>query len=161
MRRFTFPHALNVHGADTKSLLYQGINASHPQLGLTVDNSKIILTQGFGNPSNQNEAILVIQKGDDREDVYSFVYDRQPLSDLLVNPALSQQEIAHVVTLHSSEDLVDWLAVKLNRQLTAADIWCNPNQIEDAGGTSEPNWFMQTRYNSLAFCGQMILWLHL
>lgn len=160
MKKFKVDWELNTYGADTLELFYEGINSQYPELGLTVDNSTILLVQALGGIASPQTAITRIQKGTDRGDVYELTYDRQSVSELIEQPVLDEADLEAIKDITDSEVLLDYIAKKYDLALTAKDIWVEIAGIQNTGGEVQPNWRMKSRYNSLGWYGEVIVWLH-
>lgn len=158
MKLFILPIAKNVYGANALDLFYEGINASWPQYGFTKENSTILLVQPLGQVIG--DAVLKICKKATPDVIEHFVFYRHPITNFMKNPAFSAAELATIATLTTSEQLLKFIAVKYNVNLTADDIWISINDIPKTGGQSVPNWLMRCRYNSLFWYGDLAVWLH-
>lgn len=158
MKTFVLPIAENIHGANALDLFYQGLNASWPEYGYTKDNSTLVLIQPYGE--RDGDAILQICKKDDPTAIESFIFHRYPITDIVSNPAFNTDELEAIDSLTTSEQLLEFIAVKYNVNFTADDIWININDIDLTGGTTPPNWLMKSRYDSLFWYGELVVWLH-
>lgn len=161
MYRLTVTMADNVRGSTPLVNLYRLINQQYPALGLTQANSKVVLLITHTDRLNPHRAYLQIARLGNPNATYEFQYDRFNVSELMQNPVFTESELPALVALPTSVLLLNALALKLNVNFTPADFWVDASGIEYAGGTIRPNWILKSRFDSIFWCGEFNLHLHL
>lgn len=161
MYRLNVTLADNVRGSTPITNLYRLITQQYPALGLTQANSKITLLIAHSDALNPNRAFLQVQRTTAPFQVHEFQYDRFNVGDLLVNPVFTALELPSKVALTNSVALLAALATKVNLNFTPADFWVDAASIEYAGGSVRPNWILKSRFDSIFWCGEFNLHLHL
>lgn len=160
MRSISINWQTNTFGKDPTVEFYAAINRTYPTLGLTAVNSKIALVINCATAAEPDQAIAKLYKTNDPTVIYEFLFIRKNINTILSTPVLTPANLTAIASLTSSEELLKFIAQKYNRAWTEKDFWVSRNEIEDAGGQVRPNWLMRARYDSLAWCGEKIVWLH-
>jgi hypothetical protein len=160
MNFFTLPLADNILGSDPVVHLYKALTAAFPELGLTRANSKIIKIQPAVTDRDPTRTYLLIQKGNSPQDVHEFFYLRYDINHYLKNPIFDTAEALAAAQLQSSAKLVETIATKVNLNFRPSDFWTSISTLQFSGGTNPPNWHMRSVYNSVYWCGDMVVWLH-
>lgn len=161
MYRLNVSLADNARGTTPIVNLYRLITQQYPTLGLTQANTKIALLIAHTDQQNPNRAFLQLQRTTAPFLVYEFQYDRFNVADLLVNPVFTALELPSKVALTNSAALLAAVASKQNLNFTPADFWVDTTSIEYAGGSVKPNWILKSRFDSIFWCGEFNLHLHL
>lgn len=160
MNFFELPLADNTLGSDPTVHLYKAINAAFPAFGLTRTNSKIVKIISAPTEDHPTLTYLLIQKGDDEQDLYELFYPRFDINDLMTNPIFTKTEAEQAAKLPSSAKLVDAISAKVKQNFRANDFWTSINSLDFSGGSVKPNWYMEAVYDSVYWCGSMYVWLH-
>jgi len=160
MKIFELPLSVNTLGSDPTLHLFKALDEAYPEYELTRENSKILKIQPAATSTYPNLTYLRIQKGDDPEDTLEFFYNRYNINDYITNPMFTATEAAAAAKLPSSAKLVDAISAKLQLNMQPNDFWTSINSLDFSGGTDGPNWFMQSVYDSVYWCGSMYVWLH-
>lgn len=160
MKIFTLPLAANTLGSDPTIHLYNALNATFPEYGLTKTNSVILKIQPSATDAYPNLTYLRIQKGYNEGDVYEFFYNRYNINSYLANPMFNAVEAAQAAALPTSVQLVSLLAGKTGLNFRSDDFWTSINSLDYSGGTVKPNWYMESMYDSVYWCGAKQIWLH-
>lgn len=161
MYRLTFTLADNARGSTPLVNLYRLISQQYASLGLTQANSRVVMLITHTDRLNPNRAYLQIARLSNPNTTYEFQFDRFNVNDLIRNPVWTAGELPPIVALPTSAALLNALATKLNLNLTPADFWVDASGIEYAGGTIRPNWILKSRFDSIFWCGELNLHLHL
>lgn len=160
MKFFELPLAENTLGSDPIVHLYKAVTSTYPEDGITRDNSRILKIQPSATTTYPNLTYLRIQKGDDPQDVYEYFYNRYNINDYLTNPIFTTAEAKQAAKLPNSAKLIDAISAKTQLNFRPNDFWTSINSLDYSGGTVGPNWFMQSVFDSVYWCGDMYVWLH-
>lgn len=159
MRKITLNLADNPRGADPVVGLYAAINRSWASLGLNRTNSTIAQIQHFSSVYEPERTIVKIVRKSAPFTEYSFTYNRFRISRYITNPMWNATDLVQVVTM-DSKALLARIALKLNLNLTPADFFIEEAGIRYTGGQARPNWRLKSRFNSIYWCGEKVIWLH-
>lgn len=160
MKTFELPLNVNTLGSDPITHLYNALNAAFPADGLTRTNSRILKIQPSATPTFPNLTYLRIQKGSNEQDIFEYYYNRYNINDYLTNPIFTAAEALQASRLSNSVKLVDAISAKVKLNFKGTDFWTSINSLDFSGGTTTPNWLMQSQYDSVYWCGSMYVWLH-
>lgn len=160
MRRITIALNQTVKGKNPLTVYYAAVNAAYPTLGLTTANSKVVLVQPYGNPSDWSETITRVMKNNDPSQVFEFIHKRYDINNILNTPVFTPADLTAITNIQTSEALLAYIATKYNRAFTADDFWVSINDIKNEGGSSGKNWLMRSRYSSMFWYGEKTVWLH-
>lgn len=160
MRQFILNESDDTMGADPKIGLYAAINRTHIDLGLTLDNSKVVKLIASATPNEPNRTFVRIQKGEDIQDYYDFYYDRININTFIKNPFWFTSELDVVKNFNDSASLLNAIAQKVGCNLREEDFWVSPTSIDYSGGETTPNFVLRCIYNNVYYHGEINLWLH-
>lgn len=149
----------NARGSSPIANLYNHVVFQYPELGLTAENSVIRLLQRHWSRNTPARTRLVISPRNDLSVKHVFHYDRFLVQDYIAQTVFTESDFSTVTALGSAA-LLEYLANKVNQNLTAEDFFVEPDGITYCGGSVGPNWRLKARPDSVFWYGETILRLH-
>lgn len=150
----------NPLGSDPVENFYRLLVEQYPDDNLTSQNSSIVSVYNYQDRYSETTARVTISENSHPLNKHIYYIKRFNLEEFIKNPFFSSVEIATVKAMNNSYDLLNYIADKLNVNITEHDVLIEHSYIDYTGGTTTPNWLMQTIESSLWFYGKINLWLH-